>query len=106
MIDLYGEAGAEACRALRDNGALDVKCRDEVRANRRRFAHMELVGIYEKMGLVAEDMSVVVRQNRPGVGRMARQAHARKNRSYFLVFWKRGNAGSLWRPEAWPPPST
>lgn len=100
VIDLYDEAGVEACRVLRDNGVLIVKCQDEVCANRQQFTHVELMKIYEKMGLVAEDMFVVVRQNRPGVSRMVRQVHARKNHSYFLVFWKRGAAGGLWRPEA------
>ena len=104
VIDLYDEAGAEACRVLRDNGVFIVKCQDEVCANRQRFTHVELMKIYEKMGLVAEDMFVVVRRNRPGVSRMVRQVHARKNHSYFLVFWKRGKAGGLWMPGTRRPP--
>ena len=52
------------------------------------------------MGFVAEDLFVVMRNNRPGVSRMVRQVHARKNHSYFLVFWKRGASGAIWeRPK-------
>ena len=57
---------------------------------------MELLLEYERMGFAAEDLFVVVRNNRPGVSRMVRQVHARKNHSYFLVFWKREKAGDLW----------
>lgn len=94
VIDLY----AEACRVLRDGGVLIAKCQDEVCANRQRFTHVELMEAYGRMGLVAEDLFVVVRRNRPGVSRMVRQVHARKNHSYFLVLWKRGAAGGVWRP--------
>ena len=37
---------------------------------------------------VFPDLFVVVRTNKPGVSRMLRQVHARKNHSYFLVFRK------------------
>ena len=100
VIDLYTEAGREAYRVLRSNGVLIVKCQDEVCANKQRFTHVELMDAYGKMGFVAEDIFVVVRQNRPGVSRMVRQVHARKNHSYFLVFWKNRTAGRLWRPDA------
>jgi hypothetical protein len=50
------------------------------------------------MGFVAEDLFVVVRKNRPGVSRMITQVHARKNHSYFLVFWKRGVDRGKWDP--------
>jgi hypothetical protein len=50
------------------------------------------------MGFVAEDLFVVVRNNRPGVSSSVRQVHARKNHSYFLVFWKRGSYSGPWEP--------
>ncbi len=37
---------------------------------------------------MVEDLFVVVRKNKPGVSRILRQVHARKNHSYFLVFRK------------------
>ena len=94
--DLYVEAGREAYRVLRDKGVLIVKCQDEVCSNRQRFTHVEIMLAYEEMGFVAEDLFVVVRNNRPGVSRVVRQVHARKNHSYFLVFWKRGESGGTW----------
>ena len=37
---------------------------------------------------MSEDLFVLMQNGRPGVSRMLRQAHARKNHSYFLVFIK------------------
>ena len=98
VLDLYRDAGKEAYRVLRDRGVLIVKCQDEVCSNRQRFTHVEIMGDYESMGFIAEDLFVVVRSNRPGVSRAIRQVHARKNHSYFLVFWKRGKSKGLWKP--------
>lgn len=96
VLDLYDEAGKEAYRVLRERGVLIVKCQDEVCANRQRFTHVEVIQSYEQLGFVAEDLFVVVRQNRPGVSRTIRQVHARKNHSYFLVFWKKGPRRGIW----------
>ena len=98
VLDLYRDAGREAHRILRDRGVLIVKCQDEVCSNRQRFTHVEIMQMYEKMGFVAEDLFVTVRHNRPGVSRTVRQVHARKNHSYFLVFWKRGESKAIWEP--------
>ena len=98
VLALYEEAAGEAFRVLRDRGVLIVKCQDEVCSNRQRFTHIEIIQAYEGFGFVAEDLFVVVRQNRPGVSRVVRQVHARKNHSYFLVFWKRGESRSVWEP--------
>lgn len=98
VLDLYQEAGKEAYRVLRDRGVLIAKCQDEVCSNRQCFTHVEIIQSYERLGFVAEDLFVVVRQNRPGVSRTVRQVHARKNHSYFLVFWKSGSGGVIWEP--------
>ena len=98
VLDLYRDAGREAHRVLRDRGVLIVKCQDEVCSNRQRFTHVEIMWMYDEMDYVAEDLFVVVRNNRPGVSRTVRQVHARKNHSYFLVFWKRGESKGLWEP--------
>lgn len=99
VLALYEDAGAEAYRVLRDKGVLIVKCQDEVCSNRQRFTHVEIMQAYGRIGFVAEDLFVVTRQNRPGVSRVIKQVHARKNHSYFLVFWKREGSG------VWEPPS-
>lgn len=96
VLDLYFDAGEEAYRVLRDRGVIIVKCQDEVCANRQRFTHVEIMERYAEIGFVAEDLFVIVRNNRPGVSRTIRQVHARKNHSYFLVFWKRENGRGLW----------
>ena len=98
VLDLYREGGEEAYRVLRDRGVLIVKCQDEVCSNRQRFTHVEIIQMYEGMGYVAEDLFVAARNNRPGVSRSVRQVHARKNHSYFLVFWKRGETRGIWEP--------
>ena len=98
VLDLYLKAGVEAHRVLRDRGVFIVKCQDEVCANRQRFTHVEIMNAFEESGFVAEDLFVVVRKNRPGVSRMVKQVHARKNHSYFLVFWKRGEDRGKWEP--------
>ncbi len=98
VLELYWQAGQEAYRVLRDRGVLIVKCQDEFCSNRQRFTHVEIMQMYDDLGFVAEDLFVMVRSNRPGVSRVSRQVHARKNHSYFLVFWKRGGGKGLWDP--------
>ena len=96
VVDLYADAGREAKRVLRERGVLIVKCQDEVCSNRQRFTHVEIMLSYQEMGFVAEDLFVVMRNNKPGVSRTKRQVHARKNHSYFLVFWKRSESYARW----------
>lgn len=88
VLDLYFKAGREAHRVLRDKGVLIVKCQDEVSANRQRLTHVEIINEYESLGYYAKDLFIVVRTNRPGVSRLKKQVHARKNHSYFIVFVK------------------
>jgi hypothetical protein len=40
------------------------------------------------LGFYTKDLFVVVRLNQPGVSRLKKQVHARKNHSYFIVFVK------------------
>ncbi|MGH7782457.1 MAG: DNA methyltransferase [Candidatus Binatia bacterium] len=96
VLDLYFAAAQEAYRVLRDGGIFIVKCQDEVCANRQRFTHVEIMADCNKRGFIAEDLFVILRQNNPGVSRVKRQVHARKNHSYFLVFWK-ANASKRWK---------
>jgi hypothetical protein len=89
VVGLYVAAGLEAHRVLRKDGVLVVKCQDEVSANTQRLTHVEVITGYESIGFHTRDLFVVVRTNRAGVSRLKKQAHARKNHSYFLVFEKR-----------------
>ena len=88
VLSLYVEAAVEARRVLRNRGTLIVKCQDEVSANRQHLTHVEIVNEYVKLRFYPKDLFVLVRTNRPGVSRMKKQVHARKNHSYFLVFVK------------------
>lgn len=88
VLDLYFQAAREAFRVLRREGMFIVKCADEVCANRQRLTHVEIIHEYASNGFIIEDLFILVRHNRPGVSRVLRQAHARKNHSYFLVFRK------------------
>ncbi len=96
VLDLYQDAGKEALRVLKDHGVMIVKCQDEVCSNRQRFTHIEIIHSYEKFGFIAEDLFVAVRTNKPGMSRVIKQVHARKNHSYFLVFWKAGEGKKVW----------
>lgn len=88
VLQLYNEAGQESARVLKKKGTLVVKCQDEVCAHRMRFTHIEIIQAYERLGLVADDLFVIVSTNNPGVSRMKKQYHSRRNHSYFLVFKK------------------
>lgn len=96
VLDLYFEAAKEAKRVLRPKGIYIVKCQDEVCANRQRLTHVEIINFVEKIGFITEDLFVVVRRNNPGMSRVLKQVHARKNHSYFLVFWK-ATAKQRWK---------
>lgn len=86
VLDLYFRGAREAYRVLKPDGVYIVKCQDEVCANQQRLTHVEIINELATMGFVVEDLFVVLRKNKPGVSRMLRQVHARKNHSYFLVF--------------------
>jgi len=88
VLDLYFQGAREAWRVLRRGGIYIVKCQDEVCANQQRLTHIEIVDELSRQGFVAEDLFIVVRNGKPGLSRVLRQAHARKNHSYFLVFLK------------------
>lgn len=86
VLDLYFAAAKEARRVLKPKGVLILKCQDEVCANKQRLTHVEIINELVRHGFLVEDLFVITRLNRPGVSRMLKQVHARKNHSYFLVF--------------------
>jgi len=88
VLEIYEEGGREAHRVLRDHGVFIVKCQDEVSANRQNLTHVEIINAYAEIGFFCKDLFIVVRPNKPGMSRMLKQVHARKNHSYFLVFVK------------------
>jgi hypothetical protein len=89
VLALYYVAAREAFRVLRPNGIYIVKCQDEVCANKQRLTHVEIINELEKYQFIVEDLFVLMRVGKPGVSRIKKQKHARKNHSYFLVFRKK-----------------
>jgi hypothetical protein len=88
VVELYVQASIEAKRVLKKNGIFIVKCQDEVSANTQRLTHIEIVMNLQLLNFYCKDLFVVTRRNKPGVTRVLKQTHARKNHSYFLVFIK------------------
>ena len=93
VLELYFDTASEAWRVLRDGGTFIVKCQDEVCANRQRLTHVEIINHYQSLGFCVEDLFVLMSRNKPGMSRVVKQVHARKNHSYFIVFWKRTGKG-------------
>lgn len=92
VLDLYFAGAREAHRVLRNKGIFIVKCQDEVCANKQRLTHVEIINELCKNMFIVEDLFVLIRNGRPGVSRMLKQIHARKNHSYFLVFRKKASS--------------
>lgn len=91
VSDLYFRTGSEVSRILKNKGIFIVKCQDEVCANKQRLTHVEIINDFATKKFEAEDIFVLVRNGKPGISRMLKQRHARKNHSYFLVFRKIAN---------------
>jgi hypothetical protein len=88
VLDLYFSGSKEAFRVLKNNGILIIKCQDEVCSNKQRLTHVEIINELVNYDFVTEDLFVILQKNKPGVSRILKQVHARKNHSYFLVFRK------------------
>ncbi len=89
VLALYFLGSKEAWRVLKSGGILIVKCQDEVCACKQRLTHVEIINYLTETMFLVEDLFVLMRTNKPGVSRVLRQRHARKNHSYFLVFRKK-----------------
>lgn len=88
VLELYFHSGKEAFRALKNGGVYIVKCQDEVCAGKQRLTHVEIINELSRYGFIVEDLFVLIRRGSPGVSRVIKQIHARKNHSYFIVFIK------------------
>jgi methylase of polypeptide subunit release factors len=89
VLDLYFRGSKEAWRVLKPGGILIIKCQDEVCACKQRLTHVEIINYLSEAMFIVEDLFVLLRTNKPGVSRVLRQRHARKNHSYFLVLRKK-----------------
>jgi hypothetical protein len=87
ILQSYRLGMAEATRILKPGGTLWVKCADEIERRVQRRSHMEVHEIARGLGLIDEDLFILMQQTLPIMdGR--RQKHARKNCSFLWVFRK------------------
>lgn len=96
VIELYSQTCKEVHRVLKEQGIYIVKCADEVCANQQRLTHVEIINDYNSQGFITEDLFILMRENKPGVSRVIKQIHARKNHSYFLVF-RKSKSSARWK---------
>ena len=89
VLDLYIEAGHEAWRVLKPHGLLIVKCQDQVEWTKQHWLSQDIPHRLQRE-FKLEDMIVVVRPQRPSLPpNIAKQTHARRRHSYFLILRKR-----------------
>jgi len=85
VLRLYLEGILEAFRVLRHKGVLILKCQDQVCAGHMRLTGVELAHYLVHNGWKVEDLFVLMANNHPGISRLKKQQHSRRNHSYFLV---------------------
>ncbi len=84
---MYALGMVEAYRVLQVGGFLIVKCMDQVMSGKQTWMHLEMQRLAEILGFKNKDLFVMVANSTPTM-RHARQLHARRNHSYFLVLNK------------------
>jgi tRNA G10 N-methylase Trm11 len=84
IMRLYAAGVLEAARVLRVGGRLVVKTQDEIESGRQRLTHLEVIELVTTFGFRLLDLFVLLQRTVPAI-REPRQAHARKNHSYFVV---------------------
>ncbi len=82
----YQRGMTEATRILKPAGTLWVKCADEVESSHQRRGHLEVFQIAQGLGLIDQDLFVLMQEMPVTDGR--RQRHARKNCSFLWIFRK------------------
>lgn len=87
VIEFYAKGMKEACRVLKPDGQLWVKCQDEIESSHQRWSHIELWGEALDLKLVPWDLFVLVSKTIPA-SRWPHQLHARKSHSYLWIFKK------------------
>jgi|GEM_PF-1417061 len=87
IMEGYRLGITEAARILRPGGTLWVKCADEIESRRQRRSHMEVYHIAQELGLIDQDLFVLMQDVLP-VTNGRPQRHARKNCSFLWVFRK------------------
>jgi hypothetical protein len=88
IIGLYREGMAEACRILKPEGLLWVKCQDEIESSKMMMSHLEIHDIaIGELKMTVQDLFILLQSKTP-VLQHKTQKHARKNHSYLWLFKK------------------
>lgn len=89
LFDLYRESLIQLKAALTPGGLLVFKCMDIVESGKQVWNHVKIINAAQEMGYKLEDIFILTRRSVIVGHNHARQVHARKNHSYFLVLRKR-----------------
>lgn len=81
----YAGSLKEFARVLRPGGKLVFKCQDQTHGRKNYFIHNEVMEMAKDAGFHTVDLFILIARNR-FIGFVAKQHHARKFHSYFLVF--------------------
>lgn len=90
MWVFYTSCLEEFYRILGKNGVLIFKCQDTVSSGKQWLSHVFIINQAERIGFYTKDLFVLLAKNRIKGHNHAKQKHARKYHSYFLVFQKKG----------------
>lgn len=83
---MYELALNELARVLKPDGLLVVKCQDCIESSKQYINHVFIYNILNALGMICEDLFILLNPN-PLIGwNQHNQQHARKTHSYFWVF--------------------
>lgn len=85
VIDMYKAGLIEANRLVKPKGLIMVKTQDEIMGGVQRRSHIEIFDFAKQLGLIDEDLFVLVQNGTPTM-RHDYQLHARKNNSFLWIF--------------------
>jgi SAM-dependent methyltransferase len=85
---MYHAALKEFHRILKPNGILIFKCQDTINTSKQFLSHVEIINYAVSLGFYPKDLFVLIAKNRVISSKHAKQQHARKYHSYFIVFIK------------------
>lgn len=88
LWQFYEEALQEFYRILIPGGLLVFKCQDTVSGGKNWFSHFMVEDYARRIGFVEIDLFILISKSVMWSANFARQQHARKGHSFFIVFKK------------------
>lgn len=89
LREMYEAAAVELCTAIAPHGLVVWKVQDIVESGKQVWNHIFVHDIFAARGWTMVDLFILTSKNRIQGHNHARQFHARKAHSYFLVFRRR-----------------